>query len=510
MAPTLSRLCDRLSMLRQLKLLILTLFGLSLSISAYAQYSVESLPNPKARGQNYYVSDPDGNLQSSTVAELDAISAAIEQQNGSEFAIAVVDDYQGGSDFEFALDLFNHWGIGKQGANNGLLLFLAMDRREYRFISGYGVEGILPDALLKQIGERYLVPYLQSGNKDMAVLSAAKAVESVFLSPEHALELEGLRAYEPTFWNRHGEVFDQSGFVIALFAIAMLWMSLARKRVLKKFSIKGAKYEGHPFWFGLFTFVFLLFMSLFVFLLTETIEQAYQFKNLPYFVAAFCALVLSFHYHACSVLLDRSTKDKKTALDMRTSFTRWSLLPLVLAPFAYLAYAGVVKNGRMARLRAMPPDNSGDWLRQSRDKLTSKDLTRYLTSEQQCEEKIESKSYEIWINQKTGAKQLSGFAGKQAKSFSICPQCHAQTLKKPTIKVIEPSTYTEEGKGERIQTCAYCDYKKSLGFIALALLSDNDSSSGGSSGSSGGGSSSSSSGSFGGGSSGGGGAGGRW
>ena len=332
---------------RQLKLLVFTVLGLLLSVKAYAQYSVESLPNPQTQGQGYYVSNPDGNLQSSTVAELDAISATIEQQNGSEFAIAVVNDYQGDSDFQFALDLFNHWGIGKQGANNGLLLFLAMDRHEYRFISGYGVEGIFPDALLKLIGERYLVPYLQSGNTDMAVLSAAKAIESVFLSPEHALELEGLKTYEPTFWNRHGEALDKSGFVIALLAVAMLWMSLARKRVLRKFSIKGAKYEGHPFWLGLFTFVFLLFMSLFAFLLTETIEQVYQFKNLPYFVAVFCALILSFHYHACSTLLARSTKDKKTALDMRTSFTRWSLVPLVLAPFAYLAYAGVVKNGRL-------------------------------------------------------------------------------------------------------------------------------------------------------------------
>lgn len=498
-------------MLRQLALLISTLIALLLSINAYAQYSVESLPNPKDRGQNHYVSDPDGNLQSSTVTALDAISAALEQDNGSEFAIVVVNDYWGDNDFQFALDLFNHWGIGKQGANNGLLLFVAMDRHEYRFISGYGVEGIFPDALLKQIGETYLVPYLQSGNTDKAVLAASRAVETVFLSPDHALELKGLKAYEPTFWNRHSETIDQSGFVLGLFAIALLWMSLARKWVLKKFSVKGDKYKGHPFWYGLFAYLFLLFISLFVFVFTETIGQVYQFKNLPYFVAAFCSLMLGFHYHECSTLLERSTKDKKTGLDMRASFTRWSLLPLLLAPLAYLAYANVLKNGRMARLRATPPDSSGDWSRQSRDKITPKALKGYLTEQQQCEEKIEAKSYEIWINQKTGATQLVGFAGAKSSSFSACPECHGQTLKKPEIKVIKPSTYSEEGKGERIQTCAYCDYKKSLGFIALAVLSDNDSSSSGSSGGGGGSSSgSSSSGSFGGGSSGGGGAGGRW
>src|SRR5690606_9572429 len=134
------------------------------------------IPNPKSQGHGHYVSDPDGNLNASTIAQLDAISAGIEQANSSEFAIVVVNDYRGGSDFQFALDLFTHWGIGKQGSDNGLLLFLSMDRREYRFISGYGVGGIFPDALLNQIGENYLVPYLQAGNTDMAVLATAQDV----------------------------------------------------------------------------------------------------------------------------------------------------------------------------------------------------------------------------------------------------------------------------------------------------------------------------------------------
>ena len=495
-------------MLRKLILLALTFVGIALSINAHAQYSVDTLPNPKALGQTHYVSDPDHVLNSDTVAQLDAVSAAIEQQNGSEFAVVVVKDYQGDSDFQFALDLFNHWGIGKEGANNGLLLFLAMDRHEYRFITGYGLEGIFPDVLLKRIGESYLVPYLQSGNTDMAVLAAAKAVEAVFLSPDHALELEGLEAYRPTFWNKHADALDATGFVLPLFAVALLWMTLARKWVLKKFSIKGAHYKGHPFWYAFFTYLFLLFITLFIFVFTETIEQVYQFKNLPYFVAAFCSLILCFHYRECAVLLDRSTKDKKTSLDMRVSFTRWSLLPLTLAPLAYLAYSNVLKNGRLARLRATPPDATGDWSRLNRDTLQPKVVKTYLSPQQLREEKLESKSYEIWVNQKTNATQLSGFAGPRARAFGICPKCHGQLLKKPEIKTIKPSTYSDEGTGERIESCAFCDYTKSLGLVALAKLSDSDSSSSSSSG--GGGGSSSSGGSFGGGSSGGGGAGGRW
>lgn len=497
---------------RNLLLLVSALIGMVLSINAWAQYTVESVPNPKDGGEAHYVSNPNGILRSDTVAQLDAISAAIEQNNGSEFAIVVVDTYQGDSDFTFALDLFNHWGIGKQGANNGLLLFLAMDRHEYRFITGYGVEGIFPDALLKRIGETYLVPYMRVGNTDMAVLATAKVVESVFLSPDHKLELSGLQAYEPTFWNRHAETIEKIGFVVILFAIAFIWITLARKRVLKRFNIKGSQYRGRPFWYAYFGFLFLLFVSLFIFLIFDILEQAYQFRNLPYFVAALGSLILFFHYYESAALLDRSTQDKKTALDMRVSLVILCFLPLLLSPLSYFAYIGFVKKIRLARLRGIPPDTTGHWSRLNRDALKLKELKARLTTLQRQEEKLGSKSYEIWRNTETGAIHLSSFVGRRAKAFSVCPECRGQTLRKPEIKVVKRPTYLATGKGERIQSCAFCDYKTSLGMITLAMLRRSHSSGGGSSGgsSSSGGGSSSSSGSFGGGSSGGGGAGGRW
>lgn len=69
--------------------------------------------------------------------------------------MAIVDDFEGYDVFEFSLKLFNAWGIGKQERNSGLLLFIAKDRREYRFISGYGMEAIFPDVYLHRIGENF-------------------------------------------------------------------------------------------------------------------------------------------------------------------------------------------------------------------------------------------------------------------------------------------------------------------------------------------------------------------
>ena len=489
-------------------LLAAALLGLFWWLNAYAQHSVQSIPNPKSLGSDHYVSDPDGNLSGNTRAQLNAIGARIEHANGSEFAVVVVNDYQGDSDFNFALDLFTHWGIGKRGSDNGLLLFLAMDRREYRYISGYGVEGIFPDALLKQIGETYLVPYLKAGDTDMAVLATAKAIESVFLSPAHELELAGLRAYQPTFWNRHATALEQTLYVLAAYAIAFGWMSLARTRVLKKYAVKRAKYKQHSFWYALFFFILSLFLSLFVLVFLEAVERVYQFKNLPGFAAVFGALLLLFHYYGCREFLKKRTQDRKTSLDMQVSFARLGLVPLLLSPLAYKAYYDLARNSRNARLRDIPPATGGKWSRVHRDALKRADLKKYLTELQMQEEKIDARSYEIWRDQETGKTRIIDFPGDKIARYKVCPKCHGLTLQKPEIKVRKRATSTHTGTGERMQECAFCDYAISLGMVALARLGSGSSSSSG--GSSGGGSSGSSGGSFGGGSSGGGGAGGKW
>src|SRR5690606_1169706 len=116
--------------------------------------------------------DPDGILESHTVNLLDSISIDIEKQTGAEYAIVLVNDYQSDDDFQFALDLFNKWGIGKKEANNGLLLFIAKEKRQYLFISGYGMERIFPDVYLKRVGEKYLVPNFKEGNYDQGIYQA--------------------------------------------------------------------------------------------------------------------------------------------------------------------------------------------------------------------------------------------------------------------------------------------------------------------------------------------------
>ena len=303
---------------------------------------------------------------------------------------------------------------------------------------------------------------------------------------------------------------ERAVWVLAIFAAGFGWISLARRRVLKKFGIKRTRYRGHAFWFALFFFLLLLFLSLFVFVILEIVERVYRVDNLPYFLAVFGTFVLLFHYSGSVQFLKKSTKDPKTGLDMGVAFTRLALVPLLLSPLSYKAYYDLGRNSKRARLRDTPPAGTGKWSRLNRDALKPAKLNAYLSRQQLAEEKLGAKSYEIWLNEETGRTHIAAFDGEKISKYEVCPKCHGQTLAPPAIKVRQRATRTSTGVGERMRTCAFCNHAVSLGMVTLAALASRSSSgsgSGGGGGSSGGGSSGSS---FGGGSSGGGGAGGRW
>ena len=69
---------------------------------------------------------------------------------------------------QFATALEDKWKVGDKGTDRGLLLIVSLNPRKYRIEVGYGLEGILNDAKVGDIG-RDMQPYLHSGNYDQAL-----------------------------------------------------------------------------------------------------------------------------------------------------------------------------------------------------------------------------------------------------------------------------------------------------------------------------------------------------
>lgn len=489
---------------RSYQLYIVLLFWLSCCLNAVpvlAQYTVDNVPSPKQKGQDYFVSNPDGILSSGAVSELDGLSKQIEAATKSEFAIVVVNDYVGDSDFEFALKLFNTWGVGKKESNNGLLLFIAKDRHEYRFITGYGMESILPDAYLKRIGEKYLVPNFRNEDYDRGVTEAAEFIKTILTSPDSKAELERLMPEATPIWSFKSPILRNSLLVLGLFAICYIWLGEVT-RAIKGQLKKKSKYFP-PLVSGCGCMGILMFISVFICAFAlNNFEVVYQWKNLPYFIFVFGSITLAMKYNASRTQIVNSYRDEENIQQALRKFRVWGLVPLLLSPLALFDLIGLNRRIRKNELRLAPPDDSGRWLRLNKDNMATRE-SAYLDKGQLLEEKLGSRSYEIWIDQANQETRLVPW--DENVGFSDCPVCHYRTFETGRTKTIRAATYSSQGLEERFDLCKNCGHRVSHGEHSIPVkVRSTSSSSGGGSSSSGGG------GSFGGGSSGGGGAGGRW
>ncbi|MCK5187489.1 MAG: TPM domain-containing protein [Deltaproteobacteria bacterium] len=133
-------------------------------------------PFPKPRGA---VNDFASLIPEREERMMENISREVLQKTGTAIVIATVDTV-GDSDYEtYANELYANWGIGKKGEDKGVLIFLTKKERKVRIETGYGVEGILPDGLVGQILDDYIVPFLKKGDYGKGLLNGTIAISQI-------------------------------------------------------------------------------------------------------------------------------------------------------------------------------------------------------------------------------------------------------------------------------------------------------------------------------------------
>ena len=142
-------------------------------------YRADEIPNVQRMDRRRYVSDPDGILSPAAVAHIDSVCASLRERGLAQVAVVAVDDIAGGDTFSFAVDLFRSWGVGSAKSNNGLGILLVKDLREIRFVTGGGLEGILPDALCKRIQLNYMLPAFREGNYSAGMVAGVGAAATI-------------------------------------------------------------------------------------------------------------------------------------------------------------------------------------------------------------------------------------------------------------------------------------------------------------------------------------------
>lgn len=148
-------------------------FLLSFCITAWAVVGVPKLAQR--------VTDLTSTLSAEQVNALEAKLTAFEAKKGSQIAVLIVPTTQPKDIAEFGIEVADLWQTGRKGVDDGVILIVAKDDRKLRLEVGYGLEGIIPDAVAKRVIAETITPFFKAGDYaggiDAGVVQLIKLIE---------------------------------------------------------------------------------------------------------------------------------------------------------------------------------------------------------------------------------------------------------------------------------------------------------------------------------------------
>ncbi len=225
-------------------------------------YALDVPKRPKG-----YVSDYASVLSPSTRQRLEQALATYERQSSNQILIASFDSLEGEALEDFSIRLAEAWKPGQKDKDNGVLLTIFKQDRKIRIEVGYGLEGVIPDALAGQIIQQVITPYFKKGQYDQGVLMGVNALVQAS---------QGEYKATPTQSNGYGSNQRQSRpltpeEIATMRAQARVLGILAMIAVIIFFCIDFFRYRGYlsdhkgyqvnySFWEWWFRFAILLFI----------------------------------------------------------------------------------------------------------------------------------------------------------------------------------------------------------------------------------------------------------
>jgi uncharacterized protein len=159
-----------LALNRNIRYLLLLLGGLLFSVNLWAQKLPEPMSPPRLVNDfGHYLTDPQ-TIESKLIAYNKATT--------NQIAVVLLPTTNGDDVSDFAIKLFNKWGIGSNAEkDNGVLILLAVEDRKLFIVTGRGVEGVLPDIRCRHIITEDMTPFLKKRDYDGAVGAGVEKIQ---------------------------------------------------------------------------------------------------------------------------------------------------------------------------------------------------------------------------------------------------------------------------------------------------------------------------------------------
>ncbi len=197
---------------------------------------------PQAQTPPRLVNDFSSFLDPSEAVVLEEKLVAFNMETSTQIAIVIVPSLNGYEKADYSFRLAEQWGIGTKGNNNGILILIkpkTQDEKGEVFIAiGYGLEGVVPDAITKRIVELEIIPGFQQGLYFKALDDATNTLISLTRGEFTADE----------YMNKHGKDMAAESGTAVLFILIIIISIIARLRRTRQYAVG----KNIPFWTAMF------------------------------------------------------------------------------------------------------------------------------------------------------------------------------------------------------------------------------------------------------------------
>lgn len=183
------------------------------------------------------IHDEAGVLSAQFVHDLEVYLQRAEDTTSNQIGILIIPSLDDYPIEEYTLAVAEKWKLGQQGKDNGVLIFLAIEDRKVRIEVGYGLEGVLTDALSNQIIRNEMAPYFRQNNYEGGIVTAVQAIQLAIkgeykAEPKNSGRRRGGRSFLP---------------ILVIFAVLFL-MSMFRGG--GRGGRRGGGWSSRGGWFG--------------------------------------------------------------------------------------------------------------------------------------------------------------------------------------------------------------------------------------------------------------------
>lgn len=126
-------------------------------------------------------------LSEAEIQQLNQKILSLYQQGKAQVGVIIVPTTGQEAIFDFALRAGEKWQLGSAKRDNGLLIAIAVNDRNIQILTGYGLEGVLPDLVLSRIIRNQITPYFKQGQYAQGISAGLDEITRIVnLDPEIA------------------------------------------------------------------------------------------------------------------------------------------------------------------------------------------------------------------------------------------------------------------------------------------------------------------------------------